>query len=160
MIRVRVAALILAGFGVLVLAGSVLAANASVSITEASGRYRFGPATVYTNVGQTVTWTNNSDAPHTVTSNSGTELASSNINAGGTFSHSFGTVGTFAYHCTIHTYMRASVIVLAAGVTPPPSSTVGESAAQYRSPPTGLFVLIALGLGLAVSLLYVSRRRA
>ena len=160
MIPVRVAALILAGFGVLALAGSVLAANASVSITESNGKYRFGPAVVYTNIGQTVTWTNNSDQAHTVTSNSGSELASSNVNAGGTFSHTFASVGTFAYHCTIHTYMRASVIVLAAGVTPPPSSTVADPAAEYRSPPTGLFVLVAVGLGLAISLLYLSRRRA
>ena len=159
MIRVRVAVLILAGFGVLVLAGSVLAANASVSVTESNDRYKFGPATVYVNVGQTVTWTNDSDARHTVTSDSGTELASSSINAGGTFSHSFATVGTFAYHCSIHTYMKASVIVLAAGVTPPPSSTVPGPAAGAPAPPVGPFVL-ALALGLVGSLLYVSRRRA
>lgn len=159
MVRVRVAALILAGFGVLILAGSVLAANASVSVTESNDRYKFGPATVYVNVGQTVTWTNDSDARHTVTSDSGTELASSTINAGGTFSHSFPTVGTFAYHCSIHTYMQASVIVLAAGVTPPASSTVGSPAAGASAPPVGPIVL-ALALGLAGSLLYVTRRRA
>jgi hypothetical protein len=106
-----------------------------------------------------VTWTNDSDARHTVRSNSGTELASSSINAGGTFSHSFPTVGTFAYHCSIHTYMKASVFVLAAGVTPPPSSTVPSPPAGAPAPPVGPFVL-ALALGVAGSLLYVSRRRA
>lgn len=160
MIRVRVAAPILAGFGTLVLAGSVLAANASASITESNNLYRFGPATVYINVGQSVTWTNDSDATHTVTSDSGSALASSSIGAGGTFSHSFSTVGTYAYHCTIHTYMRASVVVLAAGVTPPPSSTVADTAPADSSPSVGLLILLALALGLGGSLLYLSRRRA
>jgi plastocyanin len=159
MVRVRLVALILSGVAALALAGSVLAANASVRITESNNRYSFGPAKVFVNVGQAVTWTNGSDAPHTVTSNSGTELASSNINAGGTFSHTFNSTGTFAYHCTIHTYMKGSVVVLAAGVTPPASDTVEPPAASQTSP-AGAFAALALLVGSIVARLYLRLRRA
>ncbi len=159
MVRVRLVALALSGVAALVLAGSVLGANASVRITESNNRYSFGPAKVFVNVGQAVTWTNGSDAPHTVTSDSGSELASPNINAGRTFSHTFNSTGTFAYHCTIHTYMRASVVVLAAGVTPPASDTVEPSAASPTSL-AGTFALVALLVGSIAARLYLRLRRA
>ena len=47
MVRVRLVALALSGVAALVLAGSVLAANASVRITESNNRYSFGPAKVF-----------------------------------------------------------------------------------------------------------------
>ena len=134
MVRVRLLALTLSGFVTLILAGSVLAANASVRITESNNRYSFGPAKVFVNAGHKVTWTNDSDAPHTVTSNSGTELASSNLNAGATFSHTFAATGTFAYHCSIHTYMKGTVVVLAAGA-PRPRPTRSKPRAPDHGPP-------------------------
>src|SRR6266404_4325513 len=100
----------------LTLMGSVGAASAAhVTIGEAANRYHFSPTTTFVNVGGAVTWTNGSDAAHTVTSDSGSELASATIKAGKSFSHTFAATGTFAYHCTIHTYMTGKVIVLAAG---------------------------------------------
>jgi plastocyanin len=33
------------------------------------------------------------------------------INTNGTFSFTFSTVGSFPYHCTVHTNMTATVIV-------------------------------------------------
>ena len=145
MVRVRLVALTLSGFVTLVLAGSVLAANSSVRISESNNRYLFGPSRVFVNVGDKVTWKNGSDAPHTVTSNSGTELASSTLNAGATFSHTFTATGTFAYHCTIHTYMKGTVVVLAAGAalpagpkrssrTPPRESPNGADAEAKPKP--------------------------
>jgi plastocyanin len=158
MVRVRLVALILSSFAVLVLAGSAVAAGASVRISESNNRYAFGPTKVFVNVGQAVTWTNGSDAPHTVTSNSGTELASSNINAGATFKHTFSATGTFPYHCTIHTYMKGSVVVLAAGVTPPASDTVG-AAAESQASPAGMFAVLALLIGSIAARLYLRLRR-
>lgn len=124
------------------------AAAASVRIGETSGRYHFSPTTAYINVGGKVTWTNGSDAPHTVTSDSGTELASATLGAGKTFSHTFAATGSFAYHCTIHTYMVGNVVVLAAGVTAPSTD------AAVIDPPTtpdrtvGLpVVLVLVGVG-------------
>jgi plastocyanin len=160
MVRVRLVTLALSGVVALALAGSVLAANASVRITESNNRYSFGPAKVFVNVGQKVTWTNGSDAPHTVTSNSGTELASSNLNAGGTFSHTFSSTGTFPYHCSIHTYMKGTVVVLAAGATPPPTDTVGAPGAVVsQTSGLGGFLLFTLVVGFMLARLYLRLRR-
>lgn len=160
MVRARLVVLALSGVAALALAGSVLAANASVRITESNNRYSFGPAKVFVNIGQKVTWTNGSDAPHTVTSSSGTELASSNLNASATFSHTFSTIGTFAYHCSIHTYMRGTVVVLAAGATPPATDAVGAPAAVGSQPSAlGAFGLLALLVGTVVARLYLRLRR-
>lgn len=60
--------------------------------------------------GTTVTWTNNDAATHTVTADDGS-FDSGNIPTGGTFSHTFTTAGTVAYHCTIHTGMKANVVI-------------------------------------------------
>ena len=57
--------------GVLAVAGPAFAANGSVTIREADERYSYSPKTVYVNVGNSVTWTNDSDAPHTVDTDSG-----------------------------------------------------------------------------------------
>jgi plastocyanin len=133
----------------LTLIGSAGAASsAHVSIGEAADRYHFSPTTTFVNVGGTVTWTNGSDAPHTVTSDSGSELASATINAGKSFSHTFAATGTFTYHCTIHTYMTGKVVVLAAGAALPATDTA-------RTPATtglnvglaGLLFLLAVGGG-------------
>jgi len=73
-----------------------------------------------------------------VTSDSGSELASATLNAGKTFSHTFAATGTFSYHCTIHTYMVAKVVVLGAGVTAPPDGygverRANDAAVERRS---------------------------
>jgi amicyanin len=88
----------------------------AVSITT-SGTFAFSPATITIKVGTTVTWTNNTGAPHTVTSDDGTTF-DSGINTpiaanGGTFSFTFAKAGTFTYHCQIHPFMKATVIVQA-----------------------------------------------
>jgi plastocyanin len=38
-------------------------------------------------------------------------FTSDTIAGGATFSHTFDTAGTFAYHCTIHSQMKATVTV-------------------------------------------------
>lgn len=86
----------------------------AVSITN-SGTFAFSPATITIKVGTTVTWTNTTGAPHTVTSDDGTTF-DSGINTpiaanGGTFSFTFTKAGTFTYHCQIHPFMKATVIV-------------------------------------------------
>jgi plastocyanin len=70
----------------------------------------FNPSSIPITAGTTITWTNKDGIDHTVTSNSGL-FDSGHINNNGTFSHLFSTAGTFAYHCSIHTTMTASVIV-------------------------------------------------
>jgi amicyanin len=77
---------------------------------EISG-FAFNPNTLTVKVGDTVTWTNKDSMGHTVTSDSGSELSSSTLSNGQTYSHTFSTAGTFAYHCTIHTSMKANIVV-------------------------------------------------
>src|SRR5947209_13090294 len=61
----------------------------------------FAPATVTVNVGDTVMWTNQDDAPHTATSE--TNIWTSPIlNNGETYSYVFNKPGTYPYYCIIH----------------------------------------------------------
>jgi len=84
-----------------------------------------------------------------VTSDSGTELGSATLTAGKTFSHTFTTTGTFQYHCTIHTYMVAKVVVLAAGVTAPPTDTSAPLATERPNDgPALILVLIGFSAGI------------
>lgn len=135
-------------FGLLMLAGPVGAiSSAGVKIGETNERYHFSPTTTYVNVGGTVKWTNGTDATHTVTSDSGSELDSSDVNANKTFSHTFAATGTFAYHCTIHTYMTGQVVVLAAGVTTPPTDTAAPVAPVPGAPDATPIVLLVVAAG-------------
>jgi plastocyanin len=95
-----------------------VAASAPASEAPAAGggdavtiqNFAFGPATLSVAVGSTVTWTNADSAAHTVTADDGS-FDSKSIAAGSTFSQTFDTAGTFAYHCSIHPNMTASVDV-------------------------------------------------
>jgi plastocyanin len=73
--------------------------------------FAFSPAVLSIPAGDTVIWTNNDSAPHTVTSDSGTELNSPSLGRGQTFTHIFATVGSLPYHCSIHPSMRGGVTV-------------------------------------------------
>ena len=86
-------------------------AAAKVQIVEKNGMYAFQPSTLTIKKGTQVIWTNASDAPHTVTSDTGAFSPSSTLSQNQTFMMTFSTAGTFAYHCTIHTYMKATITV-------------------------------------------------
>ncbi|WP_112427671.1 plastocyanin/azurin family copper-binding protein [Thermogemmatispora tikiterensis] len=89
------------------------AATVQVQIIEQNDRYQFSPQTLAIKKGTRVAWLNKSDAPHTVTSNNGAFSASGTIGEGATFTLLFTTAGTYQYHCSIHTYMTATIIVTA-----------------------------------------------
>lgn len=130
------------------------AANASVSIAA----FKYDPATLTVAVGDTVTWTNNeplpasgTPIPHTVTSDTGTDLASPTFTSPQTYSKTFTAAGTYAYHCTVHPSMHGTVVVAAAGATttatttttavpttPPPAATTAAAPTQPASAPINL----------------------
>lgn len=87
--------------------GSSGAATHSVDIAN----FAFSPASLTINAGDSVTWTNKDSTAHTVTSDSGSELNSGTLRPGDTYSQTFNTKGEFDYHCSIHTSMKAKVIV-------------------------------------------------
>jgi plastocyanin len=70
----------------------------------------FKPARLVVSVGTKVAWTNRDGFQHTSTSDRGL-WDSAAIDPGATFNHAFSRVGTFTYHCTIHPFMRGTVVV-------------------------------------------------
>ncbi len=88
-------------------------AHSSASTSVTMGDYFFSAATVTVNVGDTVTWHNTGQAPHTATADDGS-FDTGTINTGGSGSHTFNSPGTFSYICTIHPNMKGTVRVLSA----------------------------------------------
>jgi plastocyanin len=84
-----------------------------VNMVENNNVYSFSPATLTVAKGTTVTWNNKSDAPHTVTSDNNAFTGSQNLSESQTFQMTFTTAGTYTYHCAIHSYMKATIIVTA-----------------------------------------------
>ncbi|MGD9673539.1 MAG: plastocyanin/azurin family copper-binding protein [Candidatus Nitrosocosmicus sp.] len=83
----------------------------------------YSPNPVEVTVGQTVVWTNDDTAFHTVTSgtvgaadagklfDSGLAGPNALISKGKTFEHTFDTAGEYPYFCTLHPAMVGTVIV-------------------------------------------------
>ena len=88
-------------------------AKASNQNTVTIKDFAFNPGTITVKVGTKVTWTNEDSVSHTVTADtmSADAPASGNIAKGESYSFTFNKAGTYAYHCTPHPYMKASVIV-------------------------------------------------
>lgn len=70
----------------------------------------FNPDSLTVKVGTSVTWTNNDSYDHTVTSDSGA-FDSGHIAAGQSYSFTFSKVGTYTYHCSVHPFMTAKIVV-------------------------------------------------
>jgi len=73
--------------------------------------FSFGPSTLTVPVGATVTWTNQDDVPHSVTSAEGKTLKSPVLDTDQKFSYTFTEAGTYPYYCAIHPKMTGKVIV-------------------------------------------------
>jgi plastocyanin len=69
-------------------------------------------------VGTTVTWKNGDSINHTVTAD-GDAFASGYMPPGGSFSFTFAKQGRYAFHCTIHKFMRGEVDVFGLVLTGP-----------------------------------------
>lgn len=117
----------------------VAAAHYSVQMAN----YAFAPASITVDEGDTITWTNQDTAPHTVTTTSGPErLSSPYLSKGQSWSYTFTAPGTYEYYCTVHPDMRAQVIVrapaptTAAAVRPPSSAPAVQAAVPAHVPST------------------------
>ncbi len=86
------------------------AATGAVAVDIAN--FAFNPVMIEVKVGDTITWTNNDSAPHTVTQKpSGSGFQSGTLKPGESFSYTFDTAGTFDYYCEFHAGMRGQVVV-------------------------------------------------
>ena len=81
------------------------AAGAEVKIDN----FSFGPD-VTIPAGATVTWINNDDVPHVVTSDAKL-FKSKALDTDDRFSYTFSKPGTYVYYCAIHPRMTAKVVV-------------------------------------------------
>lgn len=72
--------------------------------------FTFGPQMLKVKVGQTVTWVNDDDIPHTVVS--GTNLFKSKVlDTGDRFSFTFTRAGAYGYFCSLNQHMTGKVLV-------------------------------------------------
>jgi plastocyanin len=72
--------------------------------------FAFAPAMITVTAGTTVHWTNMDTEDHTVTSDTGA-FTSTALGTGVGYAHTFTKPGTYAYHCSIHPFMVAVVVV-------------------------------------------------
>jgi plastocyanin len=75
----------------------------------------FTPVNKTISVGTTLTWKNQDNFAHTVTSgtpgNPSGLFDSGNLGSGGTFSFTFNSAGSFKYFCSIHSSMTGTITV-------------------------------------------------
>ncbi|MCI3271818.1 cupredoxin domain-containing protein [Streptomyces cylindrosporus] len=106
------AALFLAGTALVLPAAP---ARAATTHQVAMSGYAFAPRSLTVTAGDTVTWTNQDQAPHDVKTTSGpAAVHSPMLSKGGSWSHTFTTPGTYGYVCTVHPNMTAQLVVLPA----------------------------------------------
>lgn len=158
---------------VLVLLAAAPAGAASRGVSVGDNFY--SPAGVTVTAGTTVVWSNGGQSPHTVTANDGafdsspscpTDLSAC-LQPGHTYSHTFSTAGTFAYHCKIHGLaMSGTITVVSASGSPPAgggSSAPGGSPLPNTGPGRATVPFAAAGVVLVLgglAALLRSRRRA
>jgi plastocyanin len=73
--------------------------------------FAFTPPHMQVSVGDTVTWTNQDEAPHDVTADDGS-FETDTLNQGDTGEVTFEEAGTFSYFCSIHPDMLGAVTVV------------------------------------------------
>ena len=71
--------------------------------------FAFVPSSLTIKVGQSVTWRNDDQASHTVTSDKG--LFDTNLDRGVVFTYTFTKEGKYAYTCRYHPYMTGTITV-------------------------------------------------
>ena len=98
--------------------GAAHAANLEVKIDN----FTFGPQKLTVKVGDTVTWINEDDIPHTVVSVG--KFRSKALDTDDKYAFTFTTAGTFEYFCGLHPHMQGSIVVetgsAATGANPTP----------------------------------------
>jgi len=101
----------LAAFALAVIVVMAPGATAQGTTTQVSIQdFFFSPVNVSVEPGTTVTWVNEGNVPHTVTSDDG-QFDSGVLMPGDSYTVMFKGQGTITYHCMIHPSMTGSVTV-------------------------------------------------
>jgi plastocyanin len=80
---------------------------ASISIRD----FKFSPATISVRSGARVRVTNSDSTAHTLTADDGHSFDSGTVQAGASGSVKAPGAGSYAYHCTIHPFMKGTLVV-------------------------------------------------
>jgi plastocyanin len=94
------------GLALLIGAHALAATSPTVEIRE----FKFAPPSLTVPVGTTVMWVNHDEEPHTVTSTAGAFKSAGLVNDD-TFAQTFTKPGSYEYFCSLHPYMKATVVV-------------------------------------------------
>jgi len=70
----------------------------------------FNPPSVTVKAGDVVTFVNDDDDAHTATADDGS-WDSEGLNQGQKWSHTFAKSGKVTYHCTVHPFMKGTLLV-------------------------------------------------
>jgi plastocyanin len=107
MIRIFLAAVLAGG---LLAAGALRAAPAGSTV--GIDNFAFTPATITVAAGTKVVWTNSDDIPHTVLdAATARTFRSKPLDTGDSFAFTFTTPGTYQYICSLHPFMKGTVVV-------------------------------------------------
>jgi plastocyanin len=106
---------VVTALAVAVLAAGALASQGAPAVDEKVqiDQYAFLPQRITVKPGTTVTWINDDDDSHTVTS-SAKLFKSRPLDTGDKFSFTFTTPGAYAYFCSLHPHMTGTIVVEAA----------------------------------------------
>lgn len=121
-----IAAVIVLGLGILLVQNSKNSSNISKKLENVSSiplneskevvieinGYSFKTEILKIKKGTKVTWQNKDFTDHTVTSDDGNYFSSPLFGRGKTFEKTFDQTGTFKYHCTPHSQMKAAIVVV------------------------------------------------
>ena len=111
--------------------GGTGGSDPAVAINDAG----YAPATVVVAPGKHVIWTNGGINPHTVTSDTGA-FDSGNMPPKAKFDFTApATTGTFAYHCTFHSFMQGTLVVSTLSLEGPRLVVVGKAASVHGAAP-------------------------
>lgn len=99
--------------------------------------FAFNPSECWVDAGDTITFVNNDQAPHTATSDDGSAFDTGTLQPGQSASVTFNTAGSFPYHCNIHPSMQALITVRAAGGAAGDEASDDEVAAEEDDSDSG-----------------------
>jgi plastocyanin len=86
-------------------------APAAAEVAVDIRNFAYSPNPIEIAAGDTVTWTNQDEVPHTATGDDRGVLQSGTISPGASFSQVFPDAGEFAYHCEFHPNMSGTIVV-------------------------------------------------
>lgn len=103
----------LLAFALTAAAGAAQAAPLPAVATVHIKDFKYAPTPLTVHVGDRVTFINDDDEAHTVTSTD-KSFDSDGLDGAQSWQHVFTKAGTFHYFCELHPYMKATIIVLPA----------------------------------------------